>query len=101
MLMAEMSTAAKNHLPIKIFVLRNDALAEVVFERRDLGNPAYGCDLEGIDHAQVAGACDAQGSIAQRQGSSRRPSGRRCALPGRHCWKRASMRKNRHQCHTS
>jgi pyruvate dehydrogenase (quinone) len=61
MLMAEMSTAVKNQLPIKIFLLRNDALAEVLFEQRDLGNPAYGCELGGIDYAQVATACGAQG----------------------------------------
>ncbi len=68
MLMAEMSTAVKNQLPIKIFVLRNDALGEVLFEQRELGNPVYGCDLGGIDYAQVAAACGAQGF--------------RCAKPG-------------------
>ncbi len=61
MLMAEVSTAVKNQLPIKIFLLRNDALAEVLFEQRDLGNPAYGCELGGINYAQVATACGAQG----------------------------------------
>ena len=61
MLMAEMSTAVKNQLPIKIFLLRNDALAEVLFEQRELGNPTYGCELGGIDYGQVATACGAQG----------------------------------------
>ena len=61
MLMAELSTAVKNGLPIKIIVLRNDMLAEVVFEQKELGNPPYGCELGGIDFAQVAQACGADG----------------------------------------
>ncbi|MGI4814268.1 MAG: thiamine pyrophosphate-binding protein [Janthinobacterium lividum] len=62
MLMAELSTAVKNRLPVKIIVLRNDMLAEVVFEQKELGNPPYGCELGGIDFAQVATACGAAGS---------------------------------------
>lgn len=62
MLMAELSTAVKNRLPIKVIVLRNDMLAEVVFEQRELGNPPYGCELGGIDFAAVASACGAEGS---------------------------------------
>lgn len=61
MLMAELSTAVRNALPVKIVVLRNDMLAEVVFEQKELGNPPYGCELGGIDFAQVAMACGAQG----------------------------------------
>nr|WKF60864.1 Putative thiamine pyrophosphate-containing protein YdaP [Paraburkholderia busanensis] len=61
MLMAEMSTAVKNDLPVKIVVLRNDLLAEVVFEQKELGNPPYGCELGAIDYAQIAMACGAQG----------------------------------------
>jgi pyruvate dehydrogenase (quinone)/pyruvate decarboxylase len=61
MLMAELSTAAKYNLPVKIIVLRNDMLAEVVFEQKQLGNPPYGCELGGIDFAQVATACGAEG----------------------------------------
>ncbi|WP_345815159.1 thiamine pyrophosphate-dependent enzyme [Paraburkholderia sp. PREW-6R] len=68
MLMAELSTAVKNRLPVKVIVLRNDMLAEVVFEQKELGNPPYGCDLGGIDFAAVAVACGAAGS--------------RCAQPG-------------------
>ena len=61
MLMAELSTAVVHALPIKVVVLRNDMLAEVVFEQKELGNPPYGCELGGIDFAQVARACGAQG----------------------------------------
>jgi pyruvate dehydrogenase (quinone) len=62
MLMAELSTAVKNQLPVKVIVMRNDMLAEVVFEQRELGNTPYGCELGGIDFAQVAVACGAAGS---------------------------------------
>jgi pyruvate dehydrogenase (quinone) len=62
MLMAELSTAVKNQLPVKVIVMRNDMLAEVVFEQKELGNPPYGCELGGIDFAQVASACGAAGS---------------------------------------
>lgn len=62
MLMAELSTAVKNGLPVKVIVLRNDMLAEVVFEQKELGNPSYGCELGGIDFAQVAVACGAEGA---------------------------------------
>jgi len=62
MLMAELSTAVMNRLPIKVIVMRNDMLAEVVFEQKELGNPPYGCELGGIDFAQVAAACGAAGS---------------------------------------
>jgi pyruvate dehydrogenase (quinone) len=61
MLMAELSTAVKNRLPVKIIVMRNDVLAEVVFEQKELGNPPYGCELGAIDFAQVATACGATG----------------------------------------
>ncbi|WP_322030287.1 thiamine pyrophosphate-binding protein [Paraburkholderia sp. J76] len=61
MLMAELSTAVQHALPVKVVVLRNDMLAEVVFEQKALGNPPYGCELGGIDFAQVAVACGAQG----------------------------------------
>jgi pyruvate dehydrogenase (quinone) len=61
MLMAEMSTAVKNGLPVKVVLLRNDMLAEVVFEQKELGNPSYGCELGAIDYAQIANACGAEG----------------------------------------
>jgi pyruvate dehydrogenase (quinone) len=59
MLMAELSTAVRYALPIKVIVLRNDLLAEVVFEQKELGNPSYGCELGAIDYAQIASACGA------------------------------------------
>jgi pyruvate dehydrogenase (quinone)/pyruvate decarboxylase len=66
MLMAELSTAVKNQLPVKVIVMRNDVLAEVVFEQKELGNPTYGCELGAIDFAQVATACGAAGNHCTR-----------------------------------
>jgi pyruvate dehydrogenase (quinone) len=61
MLMAELSTAVAQNLPVKIILLKNDSLAEVQFEQGDIGNPAYGCDLPPIDFVAFARACGADG----------------------------------------
>ena len=68
MLMAELSTAVKNNLPVKIILLKNNSLAEVKFEQKEIGNPEYGCDLAPIDFVAFAKACGADGF--------------RCASPG-------------------
>jgi pyruvate dehydrogenase (quinone) len=59
MLMAEMATAVKLKLPIKIILLKNNSLAEVRFEQKELGNPEFGCELSPIDFAAFAQACGA------------------------------------------
>jgi pyruvate dehydrogenase (quinone) len=61
MLMAEMSTAVQQKLPVKVVLLKNNSLAEVKFEQKDLGNPEFGCDLSPIDFAAFARACGAEG----------------------------------------
>jgi pyruvate dehydrogenase (quinone)/pyruvate decarboxylase len=61
MLMAEFSTAVKFDLPITIVVLKNNALGEVAFEQKELGNPVYGCDLGPIDFVKFAEACGGVG----------------------------------------
>jgi pyruvate dehydrogenase (quinone)/pyruvate oxidase len=62
MLMAEMSTAVKYKLPVKIFVLHNDTLGQIKWEQMVmLGNPQYACEMESIDYAAVANACGAVG----------------------------------------
>jgi TPP-dependent trihydroxycyclohexane-1,2-dione (THcHDO) dehydratase len=61
MLMAELSTAVAHNLPIKIVLLKNDSLAEVKFEQRELGYPEFGCDLAPIDFVAFARACGADG----------------------------------------
>jgi pyruvate dehydrogenase (quinone)/pyruvate decarboxylase len=61
MLMAEMSTAVQQKLPVKVVLLKNNSLAEVKFEQKELGNPEFGCDLSPIDFAAFARACGAEG----------------------------------------
>jgi pyruvate dehydrogenase (quinone) len=66
MLMAELATAVKYELPIKVVIVKNNSLAMIRWEQLVfLGNPEYECDLQPIDFAAVARACGATGlSIA-------------------------------------
>jgi pyruvate dehydrogenase (quinone)/pyruvate decarboxylase len=66
MLMAELSTAVAHNLPVKIVVLKNNALAEVMFEQREIGYPNYGCELPPIDFVAFAKACGADGFRCER-----------------------------------
>jgi pyruvate dehydrogenase (quinone) len=59
MLMAELSTAVAQKLPVKIILLKNNSLAEVMFEQREIGNPDFGCNLPPIDFVSFAKACGA------------------------------------------
>ena len=62
MLMAELATAAKYGLNVKIVVLKNDSLGQIKWEQMAfLGNPKFGCELQPIDYAAVATACGARG----------------------------------------
>jgi pyruvate dehydrogenase (quinone) len=61
MLMAELATAVQVNAPVKIVLLKNDSLAEVKFEQRDIGNPEFGCALSPIDFVSYARACGADG----------------------------------------
>jgi pyruvate dehydrogenase (quinone) len=60
-LMGELATAVKYELPVKIIILKNNSLAEVLFEQQELGNPTYGCELAPIDFVSFAKACGADG----------------------------------------
>jgi pyruvate dehydrogenase (quinone) len=60
-LMGELVTAVKYELPVKIIILKNNSLAEVLFEQKELGNPTYGCELAPIDFVAYAKACGADG----------------------------------------
>ena len=60
MLLAEISTAVRYKLNVKVVVLKNDTLGQIKWEQMVmLGNPEYGCDLEPIDFAMAARACGA------------------------------------------
>jgi pyruvate dehydrogenase (quinone) len=66
MLMAELSTAVAQNLPVKIVLLKNNSLAEVRFEQEDIGNSAYGCELPPIDFTAFAKACGADAFRCER-----------------------------------
>ena len=62
MLMAEMLTAKKYNLPIKVFVFKNDSLGQIQWEQSAmLGNPEYVCDLEPLDFVKYAEAAGVAG----------------------------------------
>lgn len=62
MLMAEMLTAKKYKLPIKIVVFKNNTLGQIKWEQIGmLGNPEYACELEPFDFVKYAEACGIAG----------------------------------------
>jgi pyruvate dehydrogenase (quinone) len=69
--MAEMTTAVALGLPVKVILLKNNSLAEVMFEQAELGNPEYGCDLPPIDFMAFARACGADGFHCDQPGDLR------------------------------
>jgi pyruvate dehydrogenase (quinone) len=69
--MAELVTAVKYELPVKIIIMKNNSLAEVRFEQEELGNPNYGCDLAPIDFVAFAKACGADGFRCTNPGELR------------------------------
>jgi len=55
MLMGEMATCVKYRLPVKVFITKNDELAQIKWEQMVLlGNPEYVTALQPIDFATVA-----------------------------------------------
>ena len=64
MLMAELATAVRYKLPIRIVVIQNRNLGMIRWEQMFMeGNPEYGCDLPEIDFAGFARACGAAGFV--------------------------------------
>ena len=62
MLMAEMATCVKYNLPVKIVVVKNNYLGQIMWEQMAfLGNPEFGCELQPIDFAAVARGCGLTG----------------------------------------
>ena len=97
MLMAELTTAVANNLPVKIILLKNNSLAEVKFEQKEIGNPEYGCDLAPIDFVAFAKACGADGfRCAARRDPARHRRGaaltaRGAGRGGRRCRREAGQ----------
>jgi pyruvate dehydrogenase (quinone)/pyruvate oxidase len=83
MLMAEIATAVKYQLPIKIVVIKNNTLGQIKWEQMVfLGNPEYVCDLQPIDFAMVARACGATGLSVERPEDCGRVIEQALAMPG-------------------
>jgi pyruvate dehydrogenase (quinone) len=66
MLMAELNTAVAHKLPVNVILLKNNSMADVKFEQKELGNPEYGCDLPAIDFVADARACGTEGINCSR-----------------------------------
>jgi pyruvate dehydrogenase (quinone)/pyruvate decarboxylase len=60
MLMAELTTAVQNKLPIKVVILKNDSLAQVMFEQKEAGFGVFGAALGPVDFVAFAEACGAK-----------------------------------------
>ncbi len=62
MLMGEMATLVKYKLPVKVIIIKNNALGQIKWEQIVLdANPEFGVDLQPIDFALYAKACGAAG----------------------------------------
>lgn len=67
MLMAEIATAVRYKLPVKVIVFKNNQLSQDVYEQLSAGTEVYGGDLTPIDFAKVAEACGAEGYTCNRK----------------------------------
>ncbi len=62
MLMGEMATLVKYKLPVKVIIIKNNALGQIKWEQMVLdANPEFGVDLQPIDFALYAHAAGAAG----------------------------------------
>jgi pyruvate dehydrogenase (quinone) len=62
MLMGELATLVKYKLPVKVIIIKNNALGQIKWEQMVLdGNPEFGVDLQPIDFAMYAQAAGAAG----------------------------------------
>ena len=62
MLMGEIATLVKYKLPVKVIIIKNDALGQIKWEQMVLdANPEFGVDLQPIDFAAYAQAAGAAG----------------------------------------
>jgi pyruvate dehydrogenase (quinone) len=62
MLMGEIATMVKYQLPVKVIVIKNNALGQIKWEQIVMeGNPQFGVELQPIDFAAFARSCGAAG----------------------------------------
>ena len=60
--MGEMATLVKYNLPVKVIIIKNNALGQIKWEQMVLdANPEFGVDLQPIDFAKYAEAVGAAG----------------------------------------
>jgi pyruvate dehydrogenase (quinone)/pyruvate oxidase len=83
MLMAELMTAVKYKLPIKVVINKNNTLGQIKWEQMVfLGNPEFACDLQPIDFAAYARACGATGLTIENPADCGRILDEAFATPG-------------------
>jgi pyruvate dehydrogenase (quinone) len=62
MLMGELATLVKYKLPVKVIVIKNNALGQIKWEQMVLdANPEYGVELQPIDFVKIAEGCGVAG----------------------------------------
>jgi pyruvate dehydrogenase (quinone) len=67
MLMGEMATLVKYQLPVKVIVIKNNALGMIKWEQIVMeAEPEYGIELQPIDFAGFARSCGAAGFTLER-----------------------------------
>ena len=72
MLMQEFLTAVKYELPIKVVVIKNGVLGQIMWEQMVfLGNPEFGIRLQDFDFVKFAEACGAKGYRVAQPGEVR------------------------------
>lgn len=82
MLMGELLTAVKYHLPIKVVIIKNNVLGQIKWEQIVfLGNPEYGVELQTADFAGWARAAGAQGFACDNPAQLREVMGAFLASP--------------------
>ncbi len=72
MVLGELATCAKYRLPVKVFVLKNNALGMIRWEQMMfMGNPEFGTELQNVDFARVGEAFGLKSFHVERPGDLR------------------------------
>jgi pyruvate dehydrogenase (quinone) len=83
MTMMELATVARDDLPVKVVIFKNNSLGQIKWEQMAMeGNPEFGCDLYPIDFAKFAEACGVPGYRVDRAEDAERVIGEAFRRPG-------------------
>ncbi len=83
MLMAELNTAARYDLPVKVVIVNNGLLGQILWEQMALGFPEFGVRFERrLEFAPWAEACGAVGITVDDPNALRDACTRAFAIPG-------------------